>query len=360
MNIFDYINANEIATYLQELPSNKIAYLGAVLFPKKTQVGTDISWLKGSEGLPITIQPSNYDAKASVRERSGFGKVATEMAFFRESMRLGEKDRQQINQLMGTQNIAMVKPFLDRIFDDVKTLSDSVDAQAEYMRMRLIQEGKFTVASTDGSAQYVYDYSMNQDHIATPATKWTDHANSDPIKDIKAMQDKIETDTGVRPTRMILNRNTFLDMIASDSLRKSLMIGQAGSYVDLRLSDSQYSNYIETQLGIKIEVYSKKVGIFKDSAFIRNPEAATPTSLIDDGNVVLIPEGNLGKTWFGTTPEQSDLQAGTSVAKVTTLANGATLTTYKEVHPVNVVTIVSAVMVPSFEAIDSVGVLKTK
>ena len=100
INIFDYINAKEIAAYVTEDPNNKIPYLGETLFPAEKQLGTDISWLIGANGLPIAIQPSNYDAKARMREKEGFESVATEMAFFRESMRIGEKDRQQINLLL--------------------------------------------------------------------------------------------------------------------------------------------------------------------------------------------------------------------------------------------------------------------
>ena len=76
MNIYDYLNANEVASYIQSLPSNAIQYLGAQLFPNAQQSGTDISWLKGGQNLPVTIQPSNYDAKASIRERAGFSKHA--------------------------------------------------------------------------------------------------------------------------------------------------------------------------------------------------------------------------------------------------------------------------------------------
>ena len=42
-SIFDYVSATEIAAYIEELPSNKIPYLGETLFPMRKQVGTDIS-----------------------------------------------------------------------------------------------------------------------------------------------------------------------------------------------------------------------------------------------------------------------------------------------------------------------------
>ena len=64
-----------------------------------------------------------------------------------------------------------------------------------------------------------------------------------------------------------------------------------------------------------------------------------------------MPSGPLGSTWYGTTPEESDLMTG-SDAQVSIVNTGTAITTYKEKHPVNVVTIVSSVMIPSFETID--------
>ena len=80
-NIFDYVNATEIAAYIENLPTNQIPIFGNQLFPQKKLVGTDISWLKGRDGIPVAITPSNYDAKATLRERTGFGKMETEMAY---------------------------------------------------------------------------------------------------------------------------------------------------------------------------------------------------------------------------------------------------------------------------------------
>ena len=53
INIFDYINANEMAAYVTEDPNNKIQYLGETLFPAEKQLGTDISWLQGANGLTM-------------------------------------------------------------------------------------------------------------------------------------------------------------------------------------------------------------------------------------------------------------------------------------------------------------------
>ena len=75
-----------IAAQWNEAASNRIPYLGAGLFPSKKKAGLDLSWLKGSKGLPVSLMPSTFDAKATFRDRIGFSKIETEMPFFREGL----------------------------------------------------------------------------------------------------------------------------------------------------------------------------------------------------------------------------------------------------------------------------------
>ena len=85
MNIRDAYNSKAIALVHTEVASNKIAYLGAGLFPAKKKMGLDLKWIKTSKGLPVSLAPSNFDAVSTLRSREGFKLTETEMAFFRES-----------------------------------------------------------------------------------------------------------------------------------------------------------------------------------------------------------------------------------------------------------------------------------
>ena len=72
--------------------------------------------------------------------------------------------------------------------------------------------------------------------------------------------------------------------------------------------------------------------------------------------VALFPTGNLGNTWFGTTPEESDLMSGTA-DNVSITDVGVAVTTMKKSDPVNVETKVTMICLPSFETADSVFLL---
>jgi len=81
-------------------------------------------------------------------------------------------------------------------------------------------------------------------------------------------------------------------------------------------------------------------------------------SYFPDGVVTLLPPGALGKTMYGTTPEESDLMTGVTDADVSIVNTGVAVTTNKIVHPVNVQTIVSQIALPSFEQADKVFIAK--
>lgn len=353
INLFDYISAKEIAAYIMKNPDNQIPYFGETIFPSEKGLGTDIAWLKGSRGLPIAIQPSNYDAKARLREKEGFEKVQTEMAFFREGMRIGEKDRQQLNMLLANPQSQMAMPIIRQIFDEAARLVEGVRVQAEIMRMQLLTTGKVNVVSADKRAAYLKDYGQaNLYACASTRDIWgADKANADPVQDINDMLDDMELKRGERPTRLVMNKNTWLNMVRCPKLHGMMFPDDSASR--MYVPDSKKQSFIEEATNVKIFVYHKKVANLDNTTGLAD---STPVQLIPDGVVCVLPAGTVGKTRFGTTPEESDLMGGNAPQAQVSMVNNATVTTTKEVHPVNVFTIVSAVMMPTFEGIDDCAI----
>lgn len=343
--IFDMVTAKEIGAYFTEAVENQIPYLGATLFPAKKQLGLDLSWIKGSRGLPVALTPSAFDTKATLRDRIGVKKIETEMPFFREAMRIGEKDRQEINKLLAASNRATLEPILTRIFDDATNLIDGAEVQAERMRMQLLSTGKIAV-TTENRMSYSYDFKLPTAHKATlgsgDTVKWSATDTATPVQDIQTWQDKVEEDTGVRPTRAICTRKTWNYLLANKSIRLDMdPIGGENRI----MTDSMLQQYLSSKLGLSVAVYNKKYHVTLGGA---------SSLFFPDDVFTLVPDGALGNTYYGTTPEESDLLSGGTDAQVQIVNTGVAVTTIKEPHPVNVMTVVSAITLPSFETIDSV------
>lgn len=342
MDIFDLINHKEIATYYTETASNRIPYLGSVLFPSKKRLGLSLKWFKGSKGLPVALAPAAFDTKAKLRDRIGVSGIETEMAFFRESMRVGEQERQQLLLAASADNAEVIKPILANIYDDVTNLVNGADVVAERMRMQLLATGTINIAAN--GVPYKYDYHFPEEHKTTLSgkTMWSDIENSDPITDINGWQDKIEEDTGIRPKRAVCTRKTWGYLLKNKKIKLDMNpIGGA----NIIMTDNLLKQYLSDKLELSVAIYNKK---------FLTEIGGTSQQFFPDDVFTLIPDGNLGNTYFGTTPEEADLMSGKSRAKVSIVNTGVAITTYVEEHPVNALTIVSAVCLPSWETIESV------
>lgn len=343
-NIFDLVNAKEIATYWTQKVENRIPYLGETLFPAQKQLGLDISWFKGSQGLPVMLKPSAFDTKATLRDRIGISKIETEMPFFREAMRIGEKERQELNKASAAANAQFLMPVLNRIYDDAATLIDGALVVPERMIMQLLSSGSIAISATiDGNrVAYDYDYRFPAGHkeTLTGTAMWSDLTDSNPIVNIQEWQDTIEEDYGTRPTRAICTRKTWNYLLNNQKIK--LDMNPRGGQ-NIIMTDSMLQQYLETKLGLRVAVYNKKFNL-----------NGAATLFFPDDVFTLIPDGNLGNTYYGTTPEESDLMSGATKAEVQIVNTGVAVTSIKEEHPVNVMTVVSEIVLPSFEAIDGV------
>lgn len=351
-SIFDMITAQALASYYESLESNRIPFLGEGLFPADKKMGLKLEWIKGHDNLPVALQPSAFDAKPLLRDRGGVSTESTRMPFFREAMRLGEEDRQQLLMFLEANNNSYAQQIITRIFDDTKSLVDGAMLNPEIMRMSLLTAGSFTIASADDSGHSV-TYSYNYDPNGTWAAKnkttltttdaWSDHENSNPIEDILEVK-RTAARRGINLTRGIMGYGTWLDIMQNAKIRLG-MYPLAAQAANVIVTDAQVKTFIESATGIKFQIYDK---MYKDTS--KEDQYFYPTS----GYCTLIPDGALGKTWYGTTPEEADLMSGNTLADVRVVNTGVAVSTEKIALPVNIINWVSEIVLPSFENMDRV------
>jgi hypothetical protein len=345
--IFDYFSAKAIAAYIAQYPSNSIPYLGATLFPARKKLGLDLAWIKGSRGLPISLQPSAFDAKATLRDRIGFSKIETEMPFFRESMRLGEKDRQELLKLQENANDQYIMPLIRQLYDDRAALVTGADVVPEREIMQLMSSGEIRISSDETRQDYRYDYKFDANHMETitdNAQKWSNPAAPIAVH-IAAWQDQIETDTGTRPKRGLCTRKTWGYIMKNEGFLKDM---NPVGWQNVIVTDAMMKQYLLDKFDLTIVVYNKMYALLDGSTHQFYP----------DDYFTLFPEGTLGNTWYGTTPEEADLMAGATSAEVSIVNTGVAITSIVEPHPVNVNLIVSEIVLPSFETMETIFIAK--
>lgn len=343
VNMFDGITAENITSYWETLQQNEAPYLGEVLFPNEKQATTHVEWLRGATSAPKPLAPSALDAKAINRARQGFGKVATETRFFKESKYIDEALRQQLALAENSPIASQKDIILNHIFKDSSELLRGASLARELMRMQLLLGGKFTL---NGNGQsFDEDYKMKADHLALAKGKSWAEDGSDPAYDIQAAKDKIETEQGVTITRAIMNHATWTALLGNNQVKSTLLANNANTSA-IALPQSVLSGYLSDEFGIKVQVYEKGYVDIKDKFH----------AFIPDGKVVFLPETSLGRTVFAPTPEEFDLIASPA-ADVAITDTAVAVTTTLEADPVTKSTKVSQNVIPTFEQIDSVYVL---
>lgn len=344
MNLAEFFTPAAIASNWEEAASNQIPYLGAGLFPARKKAGLDLSWLKGSKGLPVSLMPSAFDAKATFRDRIGFEKLETEMPFFREGFKIKERDRQELLRVQGSAD-PYAQEVINRVFDDAQNLIEGANVVPERMIMQLLFTGK--IAITANGVAYEYDYGAEKgwkDHIIEVAAHWDEPAAADPFADFKKAKDLVRSKTGTELTRAIMTTNTFNMLAATDALKHRYLAtnGLSLGY----LTDDEVKAVVSGTSRLTIAIYDKQ---FKD-------ESGKAAAFVPDGKVALIPDGALGSTWYGTTPEEADLM-GSGQAEVSIVNTGVAITREVTVNPVNVNTFASEIVLPSWERMDECVVL---
>lgn len=343
MTIFDIITSTEIASYWELMTQDRAPYLGEELFPNEKKLGLKLDWLKGSNGLPVVLKASAFDVKAVPRPRIGFEKLSAEMPFFKESKYIDEELRQQLNMIIETGNQAYIDTIANRIFADETELLEGAAAQRERMRMMMLTTGVISMKSN--GQIYEYDYRIPEGHKKTVTKSWSD-PTATIMDDIRKAQDTIKEDTGVELTRAVTTSKVIGYMRNNTEIKKSIAVLTDGQGF---ISDSKVVSYIKDELSITIAVDDKK---YKD-------EDEKTQNYVPEDTFTLIPDGKLGNTWFGTTPEESDLLTS-GVANVSIVDTGVAITTVTETDPVNVNTKVTMICLPDFPTADQVFIYDTK
>ena len=345
MATFDKINITNVKNYWATKEANRIPYLGETLFPADVKLGIKLEFIKGYNNAPVALMPAAFDESVQLRDKSDASIETTQMPFFREGVRLGEQDRQELLMFEETQPM-YAEAIARRVMDDNAGLIESALVNAEIMRMGLLQNGKFKIASVGANgkeATYEVDYGATKwakTNVVTltGTAKWSDEANADVIKDITDMVVNAQGE-GVELTRAICGVKTWRHILNNAKIK------QAIQYSGI-VTPEQVKAYIYNVTGVQVLVYNKQYkGLDGMKHFFFEQEGA----------FVMLPDGDLGKTWYGSAPHAVDAMQGVAGdTDVEVVANGVCIFAKHETAPVNLLFGVEEIVCPSFEAMDSV------
>jgi hypothetical protein len=358
--LFDIVNAKEIASYYNTLASNAVPYMGPALFPPNRNTGLNLSWIEGYDSLPVVLMPAAFDARPVLRDRGYIAKKEYQMPFFREAMRIGEKDRQNLLTLMQMGD-RYIEDAIQNVFNDAATLIAGAQVNPEIMRFSLLQTGAINIstpvdAGINVNYQYNYDttgqWSRKNVVVLAGAQQWG-QTDANPIRDIMAIKRQAKQN-GTTLTRAIVSPKVWAQLLQNASILLQMAPFPVGTATNpqnaFTMSDSDLSTFLQRKTGIAFVQYDK---------YYKGLDGEAHSYMMDD-RVIFLPDGTLGETFYGRTPEEVDVmgKAGND-AQVQIVDTGVAVLSKLEVGPpVNVITSVDEIVLPTFPRMKDVWVLE--
>lgn len=348
----EVVNTSAIALAATNDASNAIPYLGLQFFPERKKAGLDLKWIKTHKGLPVTLKASNFDALPALRTREGVKIEKTQMAFFRETMQITEEDEQEIGRA-DDENDPYLKSALQSVYDDTNALLSGAEVVPERMRMSLLAttEGHPSIGIESDGVKYEYDYDPNGEYAAKHYLKlegtsdWSDTENSKPLTDLNNAR-KALAKLGKIASYVLMNSNTFEYLLNNKQVKNAILAQNLTANIEM--TEENVVSIVRSRTKLSIVLYDK---MYMDED--KNDQYFYP-----DNKVTLLPAGALGKTWFGTTPEE---RTASQVADVDVSMYGVGIAIAKKVEygpPAVTSVTASEIVLPSYENMDSTFVIK--
>lgn len=331
-------------------------YLGRQKFGTRKQDTLEIRFIKGKNGLPVSLKASNFDSKAPLRDVGGFSDVKNEMPFYRESYMVSEKEEQEYDNYIKAENSNLANQVLREISKKPMILIQGATVVPERQIWELLapEDGIPKVNVTIEGESYVIDYTADsgaehkKDHfieISGSTDKWSAPETATPLDDLIQARRIFAKKTGYSLTRFTMNTETFELLLAAEDTKKQVL-GIAAYTGGIRVRQEDVLAYLRGY-GIEIEVYDK---MYIDET--GTTKYFVPTNIVSAQSAGVY----LGDYVFGKTPEERS--GNIEIGDLSIVETGISVYTYTTPHPVNTHCVVSMIGLPSFEGMDSVLVMK--
>lgn len=326
-------------------------YLGRTKFGARKQSGLDLAFIKGKNSLPVSLKASAFDAQAELRDGIGFSRVENSMPFFRESIMFTEKEEQDFATFTAAYP-ERGDEILQQIVKKPLDLIRGARVVPERMIWQLLapKDGVPKINVVIGNQAFDIDYMTATDAVTFKATnykeikgasQWKNPSTATPLQDLIEIKKQFSLATGYSLATFSMNEETWNMVLDAEDTKKQVQ-GILAYQNGIRLDDGEVVRYLSGR-GINVEVYNK---LYVDEQGVS--QYFIPTGYISAQSAGV----NLGELVFGTTPEERS--GGVLDGDLSIVDTGISVYSYTTNHPVNTHCVVSEIVLPTYEGMDSV------
>lgn len=275
-----------------------------------------------------------WDSEVPVSKRDSFRRDKVAIPPLGVKLPIGEYERLMLERIRtGGDNR---NGYVNAIYNDAEQLTREVLNRMELARADVLVDGKFTLTGENGLTLEA-DFGLDNDHLVTASTVWTDHDDATPLLDLKAWVDLYVEETGERPGTMLTSNTVANNLLLSAEIRSLFYRGQTLSGAPDLITNAQLNQVLQAYGLPPIVEYNTKLEV-----------NGSNTRLIPEDRLLLLPSdpASLGFTAWGITAESLELAAGQNPSLEFDELPGLVGVVLKEGDPLRVWTKVGAVGMP--------------
>ena len=289
MNLTDLLNAKSLNKYYAGVKGTTLV---EAMFPAVFSNTFDINTFGSLDGGAVEIlQSSQLDADVMFRDWDLKTTTKGDKQFFREGMKLDEKRRKELLEILNTNNQSIIDNYSIQIFEKfagAKGFLGSARAIAAYIVSQFLSTAKVTFVDENGGGQTI-NYRLADKYKETLAgTNIWSAATAKPLEDLERWKETVE-EGGGNVEIALMSKATY------NALKKHDTVKALFKNTIVTVTPALIKSTIEDVIGMTILIWDEKIKVGK-----------TTKNVFPDNIVTLIPNGQLGVMEYGPTPTKTD------------------------------------------------------
>lgn len=289
MNLTDLLNAKSLNKYYAGVKGTTLV---EAMFPAVFSNTFDINTFGSLDGGAVEVlQSSQLDADVMFRDWDLKTTTKGDKQFFREGMKLDEKRRKELLEILNTNNQSIIDNYSIQIFEKfagAKGFLGSARAIAAYTVSQFLSTAKVTFVDENGGGQTI-NYRLADKYKETLAgTNIWGTATAKPLEDLERWKEIVE-EGGGNVEIALMSKATY------NALKKHDTVKALFKNTIVTVTPALIKSTIEDVIGMTILIWDEKIKVGK-----------TTRNVFPDNIVTLIPNGQLGVMEYGPTPTKTD------------------------------------------------------
>lgn len=289
MNLTDLLNVKSLNKYYAGVKGTTLV---EAMFPAVFSNTFDINTFGSLDGGAVEIlQSSQLDADVMFRDWDLKTTTKGDKQFFREGMKLDEKRRKELLEILNTNNQSIIDNYSIQIFEKfagAKGFLGSARAIAAYTVSQFLSTAKVTFVDENGGGQTINYRLVNKYKETLAGTNIWSAATAKPLEDLERWKETVE-EGGGNVEIALMSKATY------NALKKHDTVKALFKNTIVTVTPALIKSTIEDVIGMTILIWDEKIKVGK-----------TTKNVFPDNIVTLIPNGQLGVMEYGPTPTKTD------------------------------------------------------